>query len=158
MTTNQSFFKDPKTIANHILSRDEEMSHIRIQTLLYFVYAFYGASYGQEDNYPNYLFNGSFETWRYGVRLPSIVEAFHNEELVANEWIPQTPQEIDVHIIIEDVLDAYEQFDDFQLVDIMHDEEMWNKYYVETEHKDQTNSLIDSDDLIQNYIQFVTIT
>ena len=73
--TNKVFFDDKAELVNHILSKIDINSSIRVQKVLYLLYAYYGAIYGsleQEksyeefETYPKGLFNANFEAWQYG--------------------------------------------------------------------------------------------
>ena len=73
--TNKVFFDDKAELVNHILSKIDINSSIRVQKVLYLLYAYYGAIYGsleQEksyeefETYPKRLFNANFEAWQYG--------------------------------------------------------------------------------------------
>lgn len=70
------------TVENIIALMKEEIENIsplRLQKTLYFLFAYYGASYGQLSkskeykvtqneslNLPEYLFDAQFEAWQYG--------------------------------------------------------------------------------------------
>ncbi|EMF0072755.1 hypothetical protein PIF88_001636 [Enterococcus hirae] len=82
-------FDNILTLAKLVKSKSRrEMTPLRLQKTLYFIFAFYGATLGQlnsenegdskfegSSDYPKYLFKENFEAWQYGPVLRSIYQA-----------------------------------------------------------------------------------
>ena len=120
---NSVVFDNIYSLAKLIKTKTKrEMTPLRLQKTLYFVYAFYGATLGllsednEEDNvfegssnYPKYLFNERFEAWQYGPVLRqtdemgdfTLVERSHED----SEWknaFKEGQREMDPEKIIEE--------------------------------------------------------
>ena len=58
------------TIIKHAIDRNTQLSHMKLQKLLYFLYARYAA------HHDSALFSNQFEPWPYGPVLSDVYEAF----------------------------------------------------------------------------------
>lgn len=144
-------------MAKHLKWKSANITPLRLQKSLYFLFAFYGASYGKinnedgiaEDSYPKYLFEGKFEAWQYGPVDRDIYSKNKKGELVATEWEPKTEKDRNVLLLIDEVLEAVNQLGDFELVERSHQDLAWQKARTPLEDKPQ---LMNNDLIIEDYV------
>lgn len=142
-------------LAQHLKWNYPTITPLRLQKTLYFLFAFYGASYGQmsgEDNisemsYPRYLFNGYFEAWKFGAVNRDIYETFQKDQIEGKEWAPKDEKEKNVLILVNEVLKEIDKLSDFELVDRSHQDYAWSKAW-----NDETSNVMDNDLIINDYL------
>lgn len=143
-------FSDINVLAKYVIdTSDREMTPLRLQKTLYFLFAFYGATYGQLGNkdeedkvfegsisYPKYLFNENIEAWNYGPVVRDVYFTFKNHPEKINEsetWITEEEkksQELDeqrrnINDVLEQVIYQTDKMGDFELVDRTHEDKEW---------------------------------
>lgn len=157
--SKEGFFNSAACLAAHLKSKNENISPLRLQKTLYFLFAFYGASYGLirnekeadgffegGENYPQYLFNEEFEAWQYGPVIRNVYTLNKSDSLIANEWTPLTKKDKAVEALIQLVCKQLDQMGDFSLVERSHEDEAWKDAYAKG-----ASTLMDKDDIINGY-------
>lgn len=138
-----------------------EMTPLRLQKTLYFIFAFYGATLGQlnsekeeeckfegSSDYPKYIFAEEFEAWQYGPVLRSIY--FANKQAPesienAPDWNPLTEKDQSINDLIEQVIKQTDEMGDFTLVERSHEDREWKEAYKQEQRK------MDKDKIIEEY-------
>lgn len=145
-----------------------EMSPLRLQKTLYFLFAYYGASYGsmaeseeykinrdEKMNLPKYLFNGNFEAWQYGPVLREVY--FDNKYSNFVEECEFNPDDIEIQdeTMTAEVIDYLKELirntsevSDFGLVERSHEDREWKD-------KIGIQSTMDRDEIIEEYKEIV---
>lgn len=157
-----------KDLACYIIERynkdyNKEISPIKLQKSLYFLFAMWGGKIadaqreGDEDteddetfsSYDKYLFDASFEAWRYGPVDREIYNMFKNGELKCSNSLEKMFDSSKLELVkgyIDDILTKIFNTNDFSLVDLSHEDKCW---------KDAinigVNTLISNDDIIRDY-------
>lgn len=166
---NAYLFKDITELAQHLLSLNKDLTPLRLQKSLYFLFAFYGASYGQlyvsseepeenvfegtdEESYPKYLFPDKFEAWKFGPVNRDLYKKFKNKELIPKKWNPKTEREENINVLFQQVLEEVDSMGDFELVDRTHDDRAWKD--ARTEMGDRPKEM-DQEKIIEDYITYV---
>lgn len=144
-------------------SKDEEdISAIKLQKSLYFLFAFWGGFIQKSINgqveedykkYDKYLFSNRIEAWTYGPVVPDVYHAIKNGSI--NKYKSDNPKhEIfndddflfnNINSILNDIYDI----SDFKLVAISHDDECWKKKYNTNDMIH--NNTINKDEIIKEY-------
>lgn len=164
MSNDNVIFPEIDTLISHLkFLKKDKLTPIRLQKALYFLFAFYGASYGQltasaagegsfegteEDAYPKYLFEEQFQAWKFGPVIPTVYHDFKNNEIEANEWIANNPKEDNVKHLIEEVMTQLDEMGDFELVERTHEDSSWKSIYRNGQGQSEQ---MDSDDIIEEY-------
>lgn len=155
MTTLNPVFDSPVVIANYLYNLESELSPIKLQKSLYFLYAYYGGVYFNFDsegesegvNVPKTLFNARFEAWKYGPVIRDIYRLNKNDEL-GNEvdvleaalTLSEYPEE---KKFIDNLFNQINSVSDFSLVERSHQDDAWKDVYeTESESKIMDNSQI----------------
>ena len=153
---------DVKELAAYIQKKyyeekQREISPIKLQKALYFLFAYWGGMVRKSQLYPEaveedfskfdkYLFDDEFEAWVYGPVIPSVykennISKFYNENLFAGKE--------KLKEFIDDLLKDLFNTSDFTLVEVSHNDNSWknNFSYDENYH----NNKIDRDQIIEEY-------
>lgn len=150
----QKYLEFPKNI-NKL-----EISPIKLQKTLYFLFAYWGQYIQKNQNnlesvevdystYNKYLFDDIIEAWTYGPVIPSV---FHADKMKA---IKNEAEEgyLEDDIVKKEFIDYLlpQLFDisDFGLVDLSHQDQCWKMHYDENEKKH--NNEIPKDEIIDEY-------
>lgn len=146
----------------------QDISPLRLQKTLYFLYAYYGASYGNMSNskefefttddkfnLPKYLFEGKFEAWQYG---PVIREVYTNNKHnnVYNDMefniddLNGTDETMKKEITeyLREIIRSTYKVSDFGLVERTHEDKAWKD-------KIDIQGEMDSQAIINEYIEVV---
>lgn len=154
--TDTVFFNDKTTLVNHILFKIDINSSIRVQKLLYLLYAYYGATYGSINNqegfeefepYPARLFKANFEAWQYGPVDSDVWSSYKYGQYKPVEYNAKTPQEKNIILFLDDLIKQTNEINDFGLVERTHQDKVWSDNYKEG----QRHISIDSDSIIKEY-------
>lgn len=153
---------DVKELAAYIQKKyfdkyQREISPIKLQKSLYFLFAYWGGMVRKAKIYPDaveedfskfseYLFNDEFEAWVYGPVVPTVYKEenlikFYNEEMFqGKEKIKE---------FIDDLLNDLFGTGDFTLVEISHKDNSWkNNFNYDAEFH---NTIINKEDIINEY-------
>lgn len=166
----QYFFEDITDLIGHLKAVDSDMGPIRLQKTLYFLYAFYGATYGSisvgqsddgenflselnnEQTYPPELFEAKFEAWQYGPVIRSVYFANRDGMFVFLQDINQekwSRDDKEVVKFIDSLVEDLKEMSDFALVDRTHQDESWKaKFDPQNPYLSQD---INNEDLIREY-------
>lgn len=145
MNENEVVFSDIGTLISHLKHlKGKKLTPIRLQKALYFLFAFYGATYGQlnadeaeegifegdeEDAYPRLLFNENFEAWKFGPVIPAVYHDFKRTNIESVEWESSDPRDENVKLLIKEVMDQLDDMGDFELVERTHEDDSWKIAY-----------------------------
>lgn len=152
-------FENVDNLVEYLFSKFGELSPLKLQKGLYFLYAYYGATYGeanQEDgeseqdyNFPKRLFKDNFEAWTYG---PVIRTVYNNNKegkygsAEKTEDISEVNDIPEVRLFIDELFGQINSVSDFSLVDRSHEDISWQNAY-----NDGKSTLIDNDALVREY-------
>lgn len=135
-----------------------EISPIKMQKSLYFLFAYWGGMVRKSkmypdaveerfDNFSEYLFDEDFEAWVYGPVVPIVyreenISDFYNERMfLGKEKIKE---------FIDDLLEDLFETSDFTLVDVSHSDNSWKNYF---DYNSQYHSnIIPKEDIINEYV------
>jgi uncharacterized phage-associated protein len=152
-------FNSAVPVANFLYKLNPDISPIKLQKALYFLFAYHGGIYYNQDNEgesegvkkPKTLFNAEFEAWKYG---PVIREIYHlNKDglLGSQEAIEKSealfknhPEEMQ---FIDDLFKQINSVSDFSLVERSHRDKVWEENY----ESEQEIKYMDKESIIQEY-------
>lgn len=161
---NKNYILDKKELVNYIRYKfmenyKHEISPIKLQKSLYFLFAFWGgfiskglnANNKVEDKItmPKYLFSATFEAWTYG---PVDAEIYRSQKY-SQKSKPDSAkaksfrESSDQYVIqfVDNYLDRIFLSSDFGLVDLSHRDTAWKNHY------NHDNCVISSDEIINEY-------
>lgn len=135
-----------------------EISPIKLQKALYFLFAFWGGMIRKSKNNPEFvennlssqneiLFDNDIEAWVYGPVVPDVykekkLEKFCSKESIFkdNTFLQET---------IDSILNDLFEVADFKLVSISHEDKCWQNNYDADEI--YHNTIIKKEDIIKEY-------
>lgn len=162
-------FSNKDFLVNYIYRLLDNPTRIKIQKTLYFLFAYYGATYGNlqlneddegefsEQNYPRELFSANFEAWKYG---PVEVDVYNNEKIFSYyskdklsdteiDDFFNTNERKNIERFIQNIVAQINGIDDFSLVDRTHQDESWLKVY----NPEDSHIKMDNDTIIREYVE-----
>ena len=154
---NNYVFDRVDDLVEYLFSTFGDLSPLKLQKGLYFLYAYYGATYGearreegeseQDVNYPNRLFNAKFEAWTYGPVIKSVYTNNKNNQYGDMEFYPNELNDYpDIEVFINELFGQINEISDFTLVDRSHEDVSWSQAY-----NAGRSTIIDDESLIQEY-------
>lgn len=149
----------PITVANYLFHLQPDISPIKLQKALYFLFAYYGGFYsstsveGESEGVsnPSILFEAKFEAWKYG---PVIREIYHlNKEGTLGQ-----PEEVQKAVValnecneaksfMDDLFFQINSVSDFSLVERSHQDDAWKVAF----DSDETYKYMDNLAIIAEY-------
>lgn len=158
--TNNVVINDVNDLVRYLFAKFGELSPLKVQKGLYFLYAYYGANYGQQEqegvleqdfNLPPNLFNARFEAWTYGPVIREVYDNFKRDEFTTNKISLEEAQEIfnghnEAKLFVDELFDQINKVSDFSLVDRSHEDNSWIEAYNRGK-----SSLIDNNKIISEY-------
>lgn len=168
MSEENKYLTDIRNIIALMKEEIDDISPLRLQKTLYFLFAYYGASYGQlsksEDyklsrdeslNLPSYLFDVEFEAWQYGPVIRDVYKdnKYSNsyKELkfsIDNFNIEDNTMKKEITEYLREIIRSTYKVSDFGLVERSHEDKEWNERI--SEQGEMDNELI-----IKEYIEIV---
>lgn len=134
-----------------------EISPIKLQKSLYFLFAYWGGTVRKSKEYPNMveenysdhsecLFDEDIEAWVYGPVVPVVyrednIASFYNERMFeGKERLKE---------FVDGLLDEIFEVSDFTLVEISHNDNSWKNFFstIESIH----NNVIPKEEIIKEY-------
>lgn len=124
-----------------------EISPIKLQKSLYFLFAYWGQFiYNNKNNkdsvevdysnYDEFLYDDVIEAWTYGPVVPTV---FFAEKQGYLETLEEDTSYLEDDIMkkefIDNLLEQLFAIDDFGLVNISHQDECWKRHYYETDER-----------------------
>lgn len=162
-------FPDKTDLVNHLFYKLSDASPIKIQKTLYFLFAFYGATYGtlsneesvrelESVNYTNFLFKPNFEAWKYGPVDDDVYQAYREDKYKAVELTEDKLNERltlsekrNVIQFIDSIIQQTDEVDDFTLVDRTHEDDAWSKPY--EENNGENHIQMDPQKIVDEYVE-----
>ncbi|HEL2473858.1 TPA: DUF4065 domain-containing protein [Streptococcus suis] len=141
-------FPNKTDLVNYLFDKLDDPSPIKIQKTLYFLFAYYGATYGklgsstqselEVSNYTKYLFTPNFEAWMYGPVDPEVYDKNRNSEYSAQTIKPDTlnsnltnSEKQNIIMFANNIIRQTNEVDDFSLVERTHEDDAWRIPYEE---------------------------
>lgn len=166
-------FDNANTLAGYIKKRLTNPTPLKIQKSLYFLWAFYSATYGNispddskngefglQPHYPKYLFNAVFEAWQYGPIIESVYADYKNNRIievdseklkssmVLNEYTKSNKAEI--LLFIDNILAQIDDVNDFGLIRRTQQDSAWKNAFNGSElHCKMDNEQIKNDYIVK---------
>lgn len=143
------FFDTIDDLIKYLFAKYGKLSPLKLQKGLYFLFAYYGAIYGNSEKFnsevdydlPRYLFPAKFLAWDYG---PVIEEVYFNNRNshydnyvvnnnilieIENAYFKENNVNKEVELFINELFDEVINTSDFSLVDRSHEDKVWQNAY-----------------------------
>lgn len=152
---------DVHTIARYLYSKKRDLSPLKLQKSLYFLFAYHGAVYAQDADEgtfegttgtPKLLFNAEFEAWQYGPVIREVYRTDKTDDYLdpdkIEEAIHRVSEEPETKKFIDELFEQIDSVSDFKLVDRSHQDSSWIKAY---EHGQST--VMNNEEIIMEYAE-----
>lgn len=150
-------FDSVHTVARYLFEKKNDLSPLKLQFCLYFLYAYYGAIIqnqkrkGLKSNSPDLLFATTFRAWKYGSHIHEVFEA-NKEGLYKNvKERKKAEKEVSKNPFIQKIIDElFHQIalnNDFTLLDRNHMDRCWKEAYL------SETQLMDNEKIVEEYIE-----
>jgi uncharacterized phage-associated protein len=158
MSISTTVFNNVHTVAKYLYSIKENISPLKLQKSLYFLFAYHGALYGKNvqdgvfegsTNTPEYLFDAEFEAWKYGPVIRDVYavnkhEGYTPEEI--QEAVDEVSKKPETKQFIDELFKQIDSVSDFGLVDRSHQDDVWKNAF-------KTSAKMEKDMIIGEYIE-----
>lgn len=168
MDKTDFFFNSIDVLISHVVNFLDNPTPLKVQKSLYFLWAFYAATYGNidyqektdfsdQEKYPRSLFEADFEAWSYGPVINSVFAEYHKTngfEGVSDKYVESEisdKNEKEVWSFIDDLLTQINKVNDFGLVERSHQDSAWRNAYKEG----QRHCKMDADEIKRDYVNYV---
>lgn len=155
--TETYVFDSSSPLARHLLALNPNISNVRLQKTLYFMFALYGATYGQTDEiervdaYPTRLFPASYSAWEFG----PVEERLHNlvrkNQLMPRQWAPAKTADNPIYDFINDVYEMTNRMSDFELIERSLRDQAWKDARESQQGVEAPRPVLDNKQLINEY-------
>lgn len=140
-------------------SRGRELSRIKLQKALYFLFAFYGGTttvmnLADEDQFNTYLFDANFEAWAYGPVDREVYFKYKRDEYshLLNDFDSDkflSEMKDYTREFVEDMVSRIFNTSDFGLVNLSHEDTSWSNNF--DKDKPTQSNKIDNEMIINEY-------
>lgn len=144
-------FERVETLIAYLQTKRQHLSAIRLHKSLYFLFAYYGATYGQitlensesDKTYPAMLFDETFEAWAYGPVISRFVGQTMHSFDEATTLIALQDEYPEVFAFIDEVLADLDELCDWSLIDRSRQDLVWKLAKQTTDHQMHSLDIID---------------
>jgi uncharacterized phage-associated protein len=150
-------FDSVHTVARYLFSLKEDLSPLKLQFSLYFLYAYYGAivksqkDNGFKRNYPDRLFDSNFEAWKYGCHIKEVYEMYkkggYNDTTERKMAVKEVKKQKHIKKMIDELFHQIDSYNDFTLLDRNHMDRCWKEAYLSDTKE------IDNEQIVEEYIE-----
>ncbi len=161
------FFESKDDAVIYLLKHLKNITPIKIQKGLYFLWAYYSATYGnidyqtdsefnEEERYPQYLFEPAFEAWKYGPVDKTIYHEYKEGKFEGfsckepNISIQNESNIRQIKSFLDDLIKNIDSVDDFGLVARSHQDKAWSEAF-----NGQRDVPIDASKIKSDYVDYV---
>ena len=153
------YFENLDDLVNYLYFKLPQITPLKLQKSLYFLFAYYGAFYGKfgrnnaevetETRYPQYLFNGVFEAWKYGPVIREVYSKNKGGNFVARD-LAKDKYDPEVLQFLDELILQLNEASDFSLVERSHMDQVWKNSYIPG-----NNNIMENDDIINEYESYL---
>lgn len=116
-------------IINYQSEDDPDLTHLKLQKLLYYCQGYFLAAFGQR------LFADAIEAWDHGPVVKSVYQKYSGQKNAILEPDHNNPVDLGLadeqQRLLIDVLEEYGQFSAWTLREMTHEEQPWNAAYAQ---------------------------
>lgn len=149
------------TVASYLYHLKPDISPLKLQKSLYFLFAYHGAVYAQGTGEgvfegtlgsPKYLFDAQFEAWQYGPVIRSVYFKDRDNEYSDPEKVMDSVSRIsaepECQKFIDELFEQINAVSDFKLVDRSHEDDVWKRAY-----EPGKSNVMDNEEIITEYVE-----
>jgi orf24 len=131
------YFENVDNLVEYLLFKYKELTPLKLQKSLYFLFGFYAGTYQQSEaegelestyQFPKYLFDAEFEAWTYGPVIKDVYFKNKRGEYTGKNYdFSNKYVDAEINKFIDDVSEMIMKKSDFALVDRTHEDKVWKE-------------------------------
>lgn len=161
---NKVIFSDIEKLMKIITNLStRNMTKLRMEKIIYFIYAYYGAFVIERDDYPDDLIDIKFTIDKYGFHVEGIGELLDlNYSLIEDKefkteselitYLENSLSELELEVLplIIDIVNQSDVMGDFTLVELNHEDSVWFDCYNEKKEFSKKELYVEYSEKLKN--------
>lgn len=151
-------FNNKNDVVSFIKSNLDNPTPMKISKSFYLIWAYYSATYGKLDEYPDLLCDASFLALKYGPtdedvlkNIKSIDKLLTVDELDMS-YTTDVSHSKNVSLFMKNLLSQIDKIDEFAIMARTHEDSSWSDVYTENEQR-----IIDNSAIIEEYSRKINL-
>lgn len=151
-------FSNKNDVVSFIKSNLDNPTPMKISKSFYLIWAYYSATYGQLDEYPDLLCDASFLALKYGPTDDDVLKSIKSidELLTVDEsdmsYTTDVSHSKNVSLFMKNLLSQLDKIDEFAIMVRTHEDASWSDMYVENEQH-----IIDNSAIVEEYSRKINL-
>lgn len=151
-------FNNKADVISFIKSNLDNPTPMKISKSFYLIWAYYSATYGQLDEYPDLLCDASFLALKYGPTDEDVLKNIKSIDSSPNidesdmSYTTDTSHSKNVSLFMKNLLSQIDKIDEFAIMVRTHEDSSWSDVYVENERH-----IIDKSAIVEEYSHKVNL-
>jgi len=141
-------FNNKNDVISFISANLDNPTPMKISKSFYLIWAYYSATYGQLDEYPDLLCDASFLALKYGPTDKDVLKNIKSTDSLTNideadmSYTTDASQSKNVSLFMKNLLSQIDKIDEFAIMIRTHEDKSWSDTYLENEQHVMDNSAI----------------
>jgi len=141
-------FNNKNDVISFISANLGNPTPMKISKSFYLIWAYYSATYGQLDEYPDLLCDASFLALKYGPTDKDVLKNIKSTDSLTNideadmSYTTDASQSKNVSLFMKNLLSQIDKIDEFAIMIRTHEDKSWSDTYLENEQHVMDNSAI----------------
>lgn len=141
-------FSNKNDVVSFINSNLDNPTPMKISKSFYLIWAYYSATYGKLDEYPDLLCDASFLALKYGptdedvLKIVKSIDNLTNVDESDMSYTTDASHSKNVSLFMKNLLSQIDKIDEFAIMTRTHEDSSWSDIYVENEQHMMNNSSI----------------
>lgn len=141
-------FNNKSDVVSFINANLDNPTPMKISKSFYLIWAYYSATYGKLDEYPDLLCDASFLALKYGptdedvLKIVKSIDKLTNVDESDMSYTTDASHSKNVSLFMKNLLSQIDKIDEFAIMTRTHEDSSWFDVYVENEQHMMDNSSI----------------
>lgn len=141
-------FNNKNDVVSFINANLDNPTPMKISKSFYLIWAYYSATYGKLDEYPDLLCDASFLALKYGPTDEDVLKIVKSNDNLTNvdesdmSYTTDASHSKNVSLFMKNLLSQIDKIDEFAIMTRTHEDSSWFDVYVENEQHMMDNSSI----------------
>lgn len=141
-------FNNKNDVVSFINANLDNPTPMKISKSFYLIWAYYSATYGKMDEYPDLLCDASFLALKYGPTDEDVLKNIKSIDTLTNvdesdmSYTTDASHSKNVSLFMKNLLSQIDKIDEFAIMTRTHEDSSWFDVYVENEQHTIDNATI----------------
>lgn len=151
-------FSNKNDVVSFIKSNLDNPTSMKISKSFYLIWAYYSATYGKLDEYPDLLCDASFLALKYGPTDEDVLKSIKSIDklLTVDEsdmsYTTDVNHSKNVSLFMKNLLSQIDKIDEFAIMARTHEDSSWSDVYTENEQH-----IIDNSAIVEEYSRKINL-